>query len=127
MNTNTKLTAGDLFCGAGGTTTGFDNSGLIDVKFCVNHDPLAIRSHAKNHPGCLHHTEDITAFNEKQLPKVDVLWASLECTHFSRAKGGESRDPDSRSLAEHMYRYIQQCEPDFFIVENVIEFLSWSR
>ena len=31
-----------------------------------------------------------------------VLWASLECTNFSRAKGGQPRDADSRTLAEHL-------------------------
>ena len=36
-----------------------------------------------------------------------VLWASLECTNFSRAKGGLPRDADSRTLAEHLFRYIE--------------------
>ena len=54
-----------------------------------------------------------------------VLWASLECTNFSRAKGGKPRDADSRTLAEHLYRYIEVIQPDFLQVENVEEFLSW--
>jgi DNA (cytosine-5)-methyltransferase 1 len=28
-----------------------------------------------------------------------VLWASLECTNFSKAKGGQARDADSRTLS----------------------------
>ena len=32
----------------------------------------------------------------------DSLWASLECTNFSRAKGGLPRDADSRTLAEQV-------------------------
>jgi DNA (cytosine-5)-methyltransferase 1 len=40
----------DLFCGAGGTTTGFamaelEGFGIAKVIACVNHDPLAIKSH----------------------------------------------------------------------------------
>lgn len=54
-----------------------------------------------------------------------VLWASCECTNFSRAKGGKPRDPDSRSLAEHLYRYIEALEPDYIQIENVTEFLEW--
>lgn len=54
----------DLFCGAGGTSTGV-NSATIDgrhcaeVIACVNHDANAIASHAANHPNALHFTEDI--------------------------------------------------------------------
>jgi DNA (cytosine-5)-methyltransferase 1 len=35
-----------------------------------------------------------------------MLHASLECTNFSKAKGGQPRDADSRTLAEHLFRYI---------------------
>ena len=54
----------DLFCGAGGTSTGVE-SARIDGKqcakviACVNHDANAIASHAANHPDALHFTEDI--------------------------------------------------------------------
>jgi DNA (cytosine-5)-methyltransferase 1 len=59
------------------------------------------------------------------LEPVDILWASLECTHFSNAKGGDSRDADSRMLAEQMYRYADHCKPKYIFIENVKEFLSW--
>ena len=54
-----------------------------------------------------------------------VLWASLECTNFSKAKGGRPRDADSRTLAEHLFRYIEQLDPDYIQIENVEEFMSW--
>lgn len=132
----------DLFCGAGGTSTGVERA-IIDgekcatVIACVNHDPNAIASHAANHPNALHFTEDIRTLNLSPLvahvkkmktmyPEAKlVLWASLECTNFSRAKGGKPRDPDSRTLAEHLYRYIEAINPDFIQVENVEEFMSW--
>lgn len=47
------------------------------------------------------------------------------CTHFSKAKGGQSRDADSRSLAQHMFRYDSVIKPDFFWFENVREFMTW--
>ena len=54
----------DLFCGAGGTTTGVEQAHIngikcADVIACVNHDPHAIASHLANHPGAKHYTEDI--------------------------------------------------------------------
>ena len=54
-----------------------------------------------------------------------VLWASLECTNFSKAKGGQPRDADSRTLAEHLFRYIEAIDPDYIQIENVEEFMSW--
>ncbi|MHC0442336.1 DNA cytosine methyltransferase [Flavobacterium sp. 3-210] len=130
----------DLFCGAGGTSTGihFTDIPNMFVAACVNHDKNAILSHAQNHPDTLHFTEDIRDFEvvKKLKHLVDALriafpdckiniWASLECTNFSKAKGGQARDADSRTLAEHMFMYLTQLDPDYFWVENVREFMSW--
>lgn len=132
----------DLFCGAGGTSTGVELARLHGEKCarviaCVNHDENAIASHAANHPKTLHFTEDIRTLDITPLRKRAqyelvanpgariVLWASLECTNFSKAKGGQPRDPDSRTLAEHLFRYIEQLNPDYIYIENVREFMSW--
>lgn len=130
----------DLFCGAGGTSTGIHSTGVPNmfVAACVNHDKNAILSHVENHPNTLHFTEDIRNFevvkNLKSLtdnlrnafPNCKInLWASLECTNFSKAKGGQTKDADSRTLAEHMFMYLYSLDPDYFFVENVREFMSW--
>lgn len=132
----------DLFCGAGGTSTGVENARYAGeqcakVIACVNHDVNAIASHAANHPDALHFTEDIRTLELSPLiahvkrmkiiyPDAQiVLWASLECTNFSKAKGGQPRDADSRTLAEHLFRYIEAIDPDYIQIENVEEFMSW--
>lgn len=132
----------DLFCGAGGTSTGVESARINGEKcakviVCINHDPNAIASHAENHPDSMHLTEDIrTAEMEPIVKHVNkmrkrypfakiVLWASLECTNHSKAKGGMSRDADSRTLAEHLDRYILAIDPDSIQIENVEEFLLW--
>lgn len=132
----------DLFCGAGGTSTGVNSARLHDeqcaeVIACVNHDAKAIASHAANHPNALHFTEDIRTLElsplnvhiakcrEENPDALIVLWASLECTNFSKAKGGQPRDADSRTLAEHLFRYIEAITPDYIQIENVEEFMSW--
>lgn len=134
----------DLFCGAGGTSTGVNTARLngeqcAEVIACVNHDAKAIASHAANHPNALHFTEDIRTLeltplirhlNEcraKNPESLVSLWASLECTNFSKAKGGQPRDADSRTLAEHLFRYIEAIEPDYIQIENVEEFMSWGE
>lgn len=53
------FTASDLFCGAGGTTSGFeaamiDGQHIVDTLQVVNHDWLAIASHAANHAAAKH-------------------------------------------------------------------------
>lgn len=137
-----KLLYIDLFCGAGGTSTGVENARYADeqcakVVACVNHDANAIASHAANHPDALHFTEDIRTLelsplvaHVERMKKIYpdalvVLWASLECTNFSKAKGGQPRDADSRTLAEHLFRYIEAINPDYIQIENVEEFMSW--
>ena len=134
----------DLFCGAGGTSTGVNSARLngeqcAEVIACVNHDANAIASHASNHPDALHFTEDIRTLElspliahlescRQQNPgALVVLWASLECTNFSKAKGGMPRDADSRTLAEHLFRYIEAIKPDYIQIENVEEFMSWGE
>ncbi len=133
----------DLFCGAGGVTTGVEKARLNGSKIakvvaCVNHDPKAIESHKYNHPEALHFIEDIRTLKLDRLAQmvrqmrandssaIVVLWASLECTNFSKAKGGLPRDADSRTLALDMYRYLDELDyPDYFMFENVEEFMSW--
>ncbi len=139
---NIQLLYVDLFCGAGGTSTGVEQATLngekcAHVVACVNHDPNAIASHAANHPDAHHFIEDIRTLAmeplvatveeaRRKFPKAKlVLWASLECTNFSIAKGGKPRDADSRTLAEHLFRYIEALQPDYIQIENVKEFMSW--
>lgn len=142
MNSNIKLLYVDLFCGAGGTSTGVEKAShegkkCAKVIACVNHDANAIASHAANHPDAVHFTEDIRTLEltpmvehlakmrEKYPDAYVVLWASLECTNFSKAKGGMPRDADSRTLAEHLFRYIEAIKPHYVQIENVEEFMCW--
>jgi len=131
----------DLFCGAGGVTSGIENamhSGkkIAEVIACVNHDPLAIESHYSNHPNAVHYTEDIRTLNIEPLIELVnehrydyiCLWASLECTNFSKAKGGLPRDADSRTLANDLLRYIilkgNQSDQKKFIGNSVVPIVA---
>lgn len=156
MNNEIEIILVDLFAGAGGVTTGAERANLAGAKVCkviaaVNHDELAIRSHAANHPDVQHFIEDIKLLNVLKLLDVVnrarrkypnallALWASLECTNFSKAKGGAPREADSRTLAYSLYKhfdpeledyvdgmsYIQILNPDIIYIENVVEFMAW--
>lgn len=132
----------DLFCGAGGLSEGVEEARLngnrcAKVVCCVNHDKNAILSHDANIPDALHFIEDIRTLElspintiverirELYPDSMIMLHASLECTNFSKAKGGQPRDADSRTLAEHLFCYIDVIDPDYIQIENVEEFMSW--
>ena len=132
----------DLFCGAGGLSEGVEEARLngrkcAKVVCCVNHDKNAILSHDANIPDALHFIEDIRTLELSPINAIVarirqlypdamiMLHASLECTNFSKAKGGQPRDADSRTLAEHLFRYIDVIDPDYIQIENVEEFMSW--
>ena len=132
----------DLFCGAGGLSEGVEEARLdgnkcAKVVCCVNHDKNAIFSHDANIPDALHFIEDIRTLELSPISTIVerirqlypnamiMLHASLECTNFSKAKGGQPRDADSRTLAEHLFRYIDVISPDYIQIENVEEFMSW--
>tara|TARA_R110000803_G_scaffold78075_3_gene143124 strand:- start:6583 stop:8199 length:1617 start_codon:yes stop_codon:yes gene_type:complete len=129
----------DLFCGAGGTSEGvFLADCDSTVTACVNHDLKAIESHRANHPNAKHFVEDIRnpevvfflwlrvrALRKKYPGCIITIWASLECTNFSKAKGGKARDGDSRTLANHLFMYVDMLKPDYLMIENVMEFMAW--
>lgn len=130
----------DFFCGWGGVTEGIRRADAnAKVIACVNHDEVAISLHAVNHPDCDHLQEDITNIEavifkldkiveiwKKKYPKARIcLWFSPDCTSHTGAKGGRSRDADSRSLADFIPDYVQAIKPDYISLENVKEFLKW--
>lgn len=129
----------DGFCGMGGVTEGFARIPEYQVIACINHWDVAIETHQKNFPDCLHLLEDFKTADltiikymiaeiKKRNPGIKkILWLSLECTNFSNAKGGQSRDADSRTLADHADRYVVELEPDIIWIENVKEFKLWGR
>ena len=99
----------DLFCGAGGLSEGveaarLDGNKCAKVVCCVNHDKNAILSHDANIPDALHFIEDIRTLELSPISTIVerirqlypdamiMLHASLECTNFSKAKGGQPRD-----------------------------------
>lgn len=132
----------DLFCGAGGTSEGIEQARYNGLKnYCIiagiNHDKKAIYSQAINHPHAYYTDEDIRFANlvpicelvdllRELFPQCPIIiWASLECTNHSNAKGGLARDPDSRTLPWELYRYIKAINPDGVWIENVKEFAEW--
>ncbi|WP_030169089.1 DNA cytosine methyltransferase [Streptomyces sp. NRRL S-813] len=86
-----SLTFTDIFCGAGGSSTGLVAAGY-ELKLAANHWQRAIETHAANHRDADHLCADINNYDMRRLPKTDILWASPICTEISPA-GGRKRKP----------------------------------
>lgn len=127
-----KLNIVDMFCGGGGESTGLmqaATSAGFDVNLsAINHWERAIETHAQNHPRAEHFCEDVTRLDPcKVVPggKLDLLWASPECTHHSVARGGRPRSDQSRATAWEILKWLGELYVERVIIENVPEFTSW--
>lgn len=139
------ITFTDIFCGAGGSSTGLVNAGF-ELKLAANHSKIAIETHAANHRDADHICADVNNYDMRRLPRTRVLWASPICTEISPAGGrGRSRRllPGEQALLDHgpvesaawertratAYDVIRATEVhryDAVLCENVVEFaVDW--
>ena len=84
--------------------------------------------HKANHLGTKHYAEDVFTVSPVSVVAgrpVGLLWASPDCTHFSRAKGGKPVKKEIRSLAWIVVRWAREVRPRVIIIENVPEFRMW--
>lgn len=134
------LTLTDMFCGAGGSSTGAIAAPGVEVRVASNHWRLAIETHNTNHPDAVHICADLSQTHPRYFPRTDILWASPECTNHSRAKGRpieSSQDalwgdalPDeaaerSRATMWDVVRFADHHAYRAAIVENVVEVTQW--
>ncbi|WP_153773358.1 DNA cytosine methyltransferase [Pseudomonas sp. MNR3A] len=117
----------DLFAGAGGASSGGARV-YRDPDIAINHNPIAIAVHRANHRNTRHYISDIYEVDPLQATggqPVGILWASPDCRHFSRAKGGAPRSKAVRSLPWVVVRWVFATRPRLLLMENVEEFQAW--
>lgn len=124
----------DLWCGAGGTSTGADRAmrelGLPYELVAVNHWPTAIETHKRNHPEHAPRTHCADLESARPLALVpegylDLLMASPTCTFHSRARGGKPVNDQQRMDPWHVVRWCTELRVKRFLIENVPEFVDW--
>lgn len=137
-----SITAIDLFCGAGGSSTGLVAAG-VEVKTAINHWRRAIETHATNHPQTDHDCADVRLVKASYYPKADIFWASPECTNHSLAKGAKRKainqmdlwgetniDPAeerSRATMREVVDFAEYHRHAIVIVENVVDIRYWQH
>lgn len=118
----------DLFAGGGGASLGIEWGMGRPVDVAVNHDPDAVAIHQANHPGTRHYCESVFAVDPVRATgnrPVGLLWASPDCTHHSRAKGGKPVSSGRRGLAWVVVKWARRTRPRMIMLENVEEFAEW--
>lgn len=134
------LTVTDLFCGAGGSSSGAEQVPGVTVRMAANHWRLAVETHNRNLPHADHDVADISQVDPRRYPSTDILWASPECTNHSQARGRRRDDnqpdllgevlPDeaavrSRSTMFDVLRFAEIHRYRAIVVENVVDVRDW--
>lgn len=118
----------DLFAGGGGASTGIEQAIGRPVDIAVNHDPEAVSLHTANHPQTRHFCSDVFEVDPLIVTEgqpVGLLWASPDCKHFSKAKGGKPVSKKIRGLAWVVIKWAKLTKPRVICLENVEEFQTW--
>ena len=119
----------DLFCGAGGFSEGFHQSGF-DVVYGIDFWQPACETHALNGLGVTDKTDllkagvdeivDTKKRLEKQHGAIDVVVGSPPCTEFSFAKKGGRGDIEKGMLLVRKHlAFISIFKPKYWLMENV--------
>jgi len=143
------ITVTDLFCGAGGSSSGAEAVPGVQVRMAANHWNLAIETHNTNMPHVDHDIADISGVDPHRYPSTDIAWISPECTWWSQARGEKhdfavtemptlfgAEDDDkplpneakarSRALMQDVPRFAEIHRYKAIIVENVPDILKWT-
>lgn len=139
-----SLTLTDMFCGAGGSSSGALRVEGVQLALALNHWRRAIETHQLNFDAASHDCCDVSATDPRRYPRTDILWASPECTNHSLAKGvsRKSTDPSlfesdkecedrwsaqrSRATMFDVVRFAERHRYEAVIVENVVDARRWS-
>jgi len=118
----------DLFAGGGGASTGIEQAIGRPPDIAINHDPEAVSLHQANHPQTAHYVSDVFEVDPVAVTQgrpVGLTWASPDCKHFSKAKGGKPVSKRVRGLAWVVVKWAKLVRPRVICLENVEEFQTW--
>lgn len=121
-----RIVAFDIFCGAGGVTTGLRNAG-ISVPVGVDKNEDCRLTYTQNNPQSKFVNEDVGKLSAKALLRhcalltasdFLLLAACAPCQPFSPQNRYRDRAND-RAILHHVERLVRELRPDFLFIENV--------
>ena len=124
-----KLTAIDLFAGAGGLSYGFEMVGF-DIKLAVEKDAWAAETYATNHINKNILEADIYSLDDdffaEYSGKIDVIMGGPPCQGFSIAASNRRKADDRRNeLYREFLRVVKIVQPRIVLIENVKEIMGY--
>ncbi len=124
-----KFTSVDIFCGAGGMSTGANMAGITPL-LAIEVDPHATATYKKNHPGAIVLQKDISTVIPKDYvnENVFVLFGGPPCQGFSVAntKTRSLENPNNWMFKEYI-RFVKDLKPNWFVFENVEGFKTFNK
>lgn len=119
----------DLFCGAGGLSTGLSWAGF-DIDWATDQSEKATATYRSNHPDTSVVTANIRNLDPGSInasENIDLVAGGPPCPTFSRIgrsklnslrEGGASAD-ERHQLWQEFVRFVDELEPEVFLMENV--------
>jgi DNA (cytosine-5)-methyltransferase 1 len=128
---SSPISAIDLFCGAGGLTSGLRKAG-IRVEAGIDVDPQAEFAYATNNKGSKYLPWDVTSLKGDHLQEmfapdhIRLLAGCAPCRPFSKLTQG-IQDHKEFDMLDHFGRLIREILPELMIMENVPELAGRGR
>lgn len=121
----TDIDVFDFFSGCGGTSCGFQKSGM-NIKFGLDFDNDASATFARNFPGALVLNRDIREVRPEDLSEAvgrrqkPLLFSGCApCQPFSKQNRQIRKVDSRRSLLAEFSRFVEYWVPEFVFIENV--------
>jgi DNA (cytosine-5)-methyltransferase 1 len=128
------LRVADLFCGAGGFSHGFTQTGSFEVVLGLDIRPSSVETFKANHPNALTLCGDIRDTRVRTVAKslggrLDVVIGGPPCQGFSSIRPFRATNEDDRrnNLFKQFVVFVQHFRPKFVVFENVVGLLHHKR
>lgn len=127
----------DLFCGTGGFSKGFENTGAFSVAYGIDVLPVAVETFRLNHSRAVAVGADIREVRMGSVSRqtglargdVDVIVGGPPCQGFSSIRPFRSAKEDDprNSLFEEFAGHVNYFRPRVFVMENVVGLATHNR
>lgn len=113
----------DLFCGCGGISKGFLDTGKVKIVGAIDFDQAACETYKRNFPKAKVICGDINTISVDStgFTDIDIMVGGPPCQGFSRLNyWDKDRDNDPRNKLFYQYlRFVEELQPKALLIENV--------
>lgn len=122
---NSRVPVLDLFCGTGGFSSGFEQTGKFQVVAGLDLMPDRINTFSFNHPAANAYCHDIAKFQLSEFERdiaPQVIIGGPPCQGFTsiRPFRSVSENDPRNNLFVHFTLAVKRIMPKWFVLENVV-------